>query len=101
MDDEWPSLKISLHQAQSLSTLDDILIMSKTKEEPLPHHTQSSKSPTKEQAILKAEKCEFDTLETKYLGVIISEGSIQMIQSKFRELRNGPYQPRNNSYSCS
>ncbi len=32
----------------------------------------------KNKLFLKAEKCKFKTLETEYLGVIISEGSICM-----------------------
>ncbi len=58
--------------------LDDILIMSKTKEEHRCITCEVIKVLQKNKLFLKAEKCEFDTLETEYLGVIISEGSICM-----------------------
>ncbi len=56
--------------------LNNILIMSRTKEE---HHRimcEVLKVLQKNKLFLKAEKCEFETLETEYLGVIISEGCI-------------------------
>ncbi len=70
------SSKTSLHQALSLSTLDDILIMSKTKGEHRRIMHKVLRILQKNKLFLKAEKCEFETLETEYLGVIISEGSI-------------------------
>ncbi len=58
--------------------LDDILIMSKTKEEYCCITCEVLKVLRKNKLFLKAEKCEFKTLEMEYLGVIISEGSIHM-----------------------
>ncbi len=58
--------------------LDDILIMSKTKEEHRHITRKVLKVLQKNKLFLKAEKCKFETLETEYLGVIISEGSIRM-----------------------
>ncbi len=58
--------------------LDDILIMSKTKAEHRRITREVLKILRKHKLSLKAEKCEFETLKTEYLGVIISEGSIRM-----------------------
>ncbi len=58
--------------------LDDILIMSKTKEEHQHITREVLKVLRKNKLLLKAEKCEFETLEMEYLRVIISEGSIHM-----------------------
>ncbi len=58
--------------------LDDILIMSKTKEEHWRITREVLRVLRKNKLFLKAEKCEFETLETEYLRVIISEGSICM-----------------------
>ncbi len=70
--------------------LDDILIMSKTKEE---HHRITHKVLKvlqKNKLFLKAEKCEFETLEMEYLGVIISEGSIHMDLVKIQGIVEWP-----------
>ncbi len=70
--------------------LDDILIMSKTKEE----HRQITQEVLsilqKHKLFLKAEKCEFEVLETEYLGVIISEGSIRMDPVKIKGILDWP-----------
>ncbi len=70
--------------------LDDILIMSKTKEE----HRQITRrvlaTLRKHKLFLKAEKCEFEVLETEYLGVIISEGSIRMDPVKIKGILDWP-----------
>ncbi len=58
--------------------LDDILIMSKTKAEHRHITHEVLKVLRKNKLSLKAEKCEFETLEMEYLGVIISEGNIRM-----------------------
>ncbi len=70
--------------------LDDILIMSKTKEE---HHCithEVLKVLQKNKLFLKAEKCKFEVLETEYLGVIISEGSIHMDPVKIQGIAEWP-----------
>ncbi len=58
--------------------LDDILIFLKNLDE----HRQIVKCVLqrlrKNKLFLKAEKCEFEVLETEYLGVIISENSVRM-----------------------
>ncbi|SJL07041.1 uncharacterized protein ARMOST_10384 [Armillaria ostoyae] len=58
--------------------LDDILIFSKTLEEHRKITRRVLELLRKHKLFLKAEKCEFEVLETEYLGVIISEGSIRM-----------------------
>ncbi len=70
--------------------LDNILIMSKTKKEHCRITHKVLKVLWKNKLFLKAEKCEFDTLETKYLGVIISEGSIQMDPVKIQGIAEWP-----------
>ncbi len=65
--------------------LDDILIMSKTKAEHRRITREVLKILRQNKLFLKAEKCEFETLETEYLGVIISEGASEWIQSKSQE----------------
>ncbi len=70
--------------------LDDILIMSKTKEEHRRITCKDLKVLQKNKPFLKAEKCEFKTLETEYLGVIISEGSIQMDPVKIQGIAEWP-----------
>ncbi len=70
--------------------LDDILIMSKTKEE---HHHITRKVLKvlwKNELFHKAEKCEFETLEMEYLGVTISEGSIRMDPVKIQGIAEWP-----------
>ncbi|SJL16290.1 uncharacterized protein ARMOST_19810 [Armillaria ostoyae] len=58
--------------------LDDILIFSKTLEEHRKITHRVLELLRKNKLFLKAEKCEFKVLETEYLGVIISKGSIHM-----------------------
>ncbi len=70
--------------------LDDILIMSKTKEEHCCITCKVLKVLWKNKLFLKAEKCEFETLETEYLGVIISEGSICMDPVKIQGIVEWP-----------
>ncbi|SJL15094.1 uncharacterized protein ARMOST_18576 [Armillaria ostoyae] len=70
--------------------LDDILIFSKTLEE----HRKTTRHVLallrKHKLFLKAEKCEFEVLETEYLGVIISEGSIRMDPIKLAGIAEWP-----------
>ncbi len=70
--------------------LDDILIMSKTKEEHCCITREVLKILQKNKLFLKAEKCEFETLEMEYLGVIISEGSIHMDPVKIQGIVEWP-----------
>ncbi len=70
--------------------LDDILIMSKTKEEHCRITCEVLKVLQKNKLFLKAEKCKFETLETEYLGVIISEGSIHMDPVKIQGIAEWP-----------
>ncbi len=51
---------------------------------------RSFKGLTKDKLFLKAEKCKFETLETEYLGVIISEGSIHMDPVKITGIAEWP-----------
>ncbi len=70
--------------------LDDILIVSKTKEEHRQITQEVLKVLRKHKLFLKAEKCEFEVLETEYLGVIISEGSIHMDPIKIKGIVKWP-----------
>ncbi len=70
--------------------LDDILIMSKTKEEHCRITCEVLKVLQKSKLFLKAEKCEFETLKTEYLRVIISEGSIHMDPVKIAGIAEWP-----------
>ncbi len=70
--------------------LDDILIMSKTKEEHRRITCEVLKVLQKNKLFLKVEKCEFETLETEYLRVIISEGSIRMDPVKITGIAGWP-----------
>ncbi len=56
--------------------LNNILIMSKTKEEYCQLKHKVLEVLQKNKLFVKAEKCEFEVLETEYLEVIISAGSI-------------------------
>ncbi|SJL04179.1 uncharacterized protein ARMOST_07539 [Armillaria ostoyae] len=70
--------------------LDDILIFLKTLEEhqKITHHVLELLR--KHKLFLKAEKCEFEVLETEYLGVIISKGSIRMDPIKVAGIAEWP-----------
>ncbi|SJL12751.1 uncharacterized protein ARMOST_16182 [Armillaria ostoyae] len=70
--------------------LDDILIFSKTLEEHRKITRRVLELLRKHKLFLKAEKCEFEVLETEYLGVIISEGSIQMDPVKLAGIAEWP-----------
>ncbi len=70
--------------------LDDILIMSKTKEEHCRITREVLKTLRKHKLFLKAKKCEFEVLEREYLGVIISEGSIHMDLVKIKGIIDWP-----------
>lgn len=70
--------------------LDDILIMSKTKEEHRWLVRCVLEILKKNKLFLKAEKCEFEVLEMEYLRVIISEGSIRMDPVKIKEIMDWP-----------
>ncbi|SJL15506.1 uncharacterized protein ARMOST_19006 [Armillaria ostoyae] len=70
--------------------LDDILIFSKTLEEHRKITCRVLELLRKHKLFLKAEKCEFEVLETEYLGVIISEGSIRMDPVKLAGIAEWP-----------
>ncbi len=89
MDDEWHLQRP--HCIWSVTVyLDDILIMSKTKEEHRCITRKVLKVLWKNKLFLKAEKCEFETLETEYLRVIISKGSIHMDPVKIAGIAEWP-----------
>ncbi len=70
--------------------LDDILIFSKTLDEHrriVKHVLQHLRE---DKLFLKAEKCEFEVLETEYLGVIVSEDSIRMDPVKIAGIAEWP-----------
>ncbi|SJL13533.1 uncharacterized protein ARMOST_16977 [Armillaria ostoyae] len=70
--------------------LDDILIFSKTLEEHRKITRRVLELLRKHKLFLKAEKCEFEVLETEYLGVIISEGSMHMDPIKLAGIAEWP-----------
>ncbi|SJL05728.1 uncharacterized protein ARMOST_09064 [Armillaria ostoyae] len=70
--------------------LDDILIFSKTLEEHQRITRHVLELLRKHKLFLKTEKCEFEVLETEYLGVIISEGSIRMDPVKLAGIAEWP-----------
>ncbi|SJL18801.1 uncharacterized protein ARMOST_22402 [Armillaria ostoyae] len=70
--------------------LDDILIFSKTLEEHQKITRHVLELLRKHKLFLKAKKCEFEVLETEYLGVIISEGSIRMDPVKLAGIAEWP-----------
>ncbi|SJL06708.1 uncharacterized protein ARMOST_10050 [Armillaria ostoyae] len=70
--------------------LDDILIFSKTLEEHRKITRRVLELLRKHKLFLKAEKCEFEVLETEYLGVIISENSIRMDPIKLAGIAEWP-----------
>ncbi len=70
--------------------LDDILIMSKTKEEHCRITREVLATLRKHKLFLKAKKCEFKVLEMEYLGIIISKGSIRMDPVKIKGILDWP-----------
>ncbi len=70
--------------------LDDILIFTKDKAEHRQITKQVLQRLRENKLFLKAEKCEFEVLETEYLGVIISENSIRMDPVKIAGIAEWP-----------
>ncbi len=70
--------------------LNNILIMSKTKEEYCQLKHKVLEVLQKNKLFVKAEKCEFEVLETEYLEVIISAGSIWMEPVKVKGITKCP-----------
>ncbi|SJL18813.1 uncharacterized protein ARMOST_22414 [Armillaria ostoyae] len=70
--------------------LDDILIFTKELDEHR-HIVQRVLQKLRENKLfLKAEKCEFEVLETEYLGIIISEGQVRMDPVKLAGIAEWP-----------
>ncbi len=70
--------------------LDDILIFTKAKVEHRRITKQVLQRLRENKLFLKAEKCEFEVLETEYLGVIISENSVRMDPVKIAGIAEWP-----------
>ncbi|SJL02762.1 uncharacterized protein ARMOST_06098 [Armillaria ostoyae] len=70
--------------------LDDILIFTKDLDEHRRIVRQVLQKLRENKLFLKAEKCEFEVLETEYLGVIISEGQIRMDPVKLAGIAEWP-----------
>ncbi len=70
--------------------LDDILIFSKMLDEHRRIVKRILQRLRKHKLFLKAEKCEFEVLETEYLGVIISENSVRMDPVKITGIAEWP-----------
>jgi hypothetical protein len=82
--------QIEIAQGHVLIYLDDILIFSKDLDQ---HHRQVRRIIEilrEHRMYLKPEKCQFDVLETEYLGMIISEGKIQMDPVKVAGIAEWP-----------
>ncbi len=79
-----------IREGKVMVYLDDILIFSKN----LKEHREITKRVLQRlrenNLFLKAEKCEFEVLETEYLGVIISENSIRMDPVKLAGIAEWP-----------
>ena len=70
--------------------IDDILIFSKDLNE---HHKlvrRVLERLREHKLYLKPEKCDFDVLETEYLGMIISEGQVRMDPVKMSGIQSWP-----------
>ncbi len=65
-----------IREGKAMIYLDDILIFSKNLDEHQQIVKRILQCLRKNKLFLKAEKCEFEVLETEYLGVIISEDSV-------------------------
>ena len=70
--------------------LDDILIYSKTLEEHRKIVNQVLQRLADYDLYLKPEKCEFDKTKTKFLGLIISQGNIEMDPIKIKGVSEWP-----------
>ncbi|SJL13333.1 uncharacterized protein ARMOST_16773 [Armillaria ostoyae] len=70
--------------------LDDILIFTKDLGEHRRIVRQVLQKLRENKLFLKAEKCEFEVLETEYLGVIISEGQVRMDPVKLAGIAEWP-----------
>ncbi|SJL06601.1 uncharacterized protein ARMOST_09943 [Armillaria ostoyae] len=70
--------------------LDNILIFTKDLEEHRHIVRQVLQCLQENKLFLKAEKCEFEVLETEYLGVIISEGTVCMDPIKLAGITEWP-----------
>ncbi|SJK96774.1 uncharacterized protein ARMOST_00020 [Armillaria ostoyae] len=70
--------------------LDDILIFTKDLDEHRRIVRRVLQKLRENKLFLKAEKCEFEVLETEYLGVIISEGQVRMDPIKLAGIAEWP-----------
>ncbi|SJL00960.1 uncharacterized protein ARMOST_04273 [Armillaria ostoyae] len=70
--------------------LDDILIFTKDLDEHRRIVRRVLQKLRENKLFLKAEKCEFEVLETEYLGVIISEGQVRMDPVKLAGIAEWP-----------
>jgi trans-aconitate methyltransferase len=81
---------IEITEVRVLIYLDDILIFHKDLEE---HHQavrQVLHRLREHKLYLKPEKCEFDQLETEYLGVVVSKGEVRMDPVKVAGITEWP-----------
>uniref|UniRef100_A0A8C7Y9I5 Gypsy retrotransposon integrase-like protein 1 n=1 Tax=Oryzias sinensis TaxID=183150 RepID=A0A8C7Y9I5_9TELE len=70
--------------------LDDILIFSRSMEEHVQHVRKVLLRLLQNQLYVKAEKCEFHTTTTSFLGLVISEGIIKMDPRKVKAVLEWP-----------
>jgi len=69
---------VEVNQGYVLIYLDDILIFDKTLDQHHKHVREVLQKLREKKLYLKPEKCEFDSLEVEYLGVLVSEGTVRM-----------------------
>ena len=74
--------------------MDDIMIFTKTLEEHCPVVKEVLQILRDNKLSLKHTKCDFETVETEYLGLIVSEGQIKMNPGKVKGVTDWPI-PKN------
>lgn len=79
-----------ISQGKVVVYLDDILIFSKTLEEHRQIVRQVLEILRKHKLYLKPEKCEFETTRIEYLGMIISQGCVEMDPVKIKGVAEWP-----------
>uniref|UniRef100_A0A8C6PAB7 Gypsy retrotransposon integrase-like protein 1 n=3 Tax=Nothobranchius TaxID=28779 RepID=A0A8C6PAB7_NOTFU len=70
--------------------LDDILIFSPDRDTHVQHVRAVLQRLLENQLFCKAEKCEFHTTQTKFLGHVVSPGSVQMDEAKVQAVLDWP-----------
>jgi hypothetical protein len=74
--------------------LDDIFVLSKTREEHVRHLNLVMKKLHQEKLLINLKKCVFMKTKLVYLGFVISQEGLKMDLEKVKEIKEWPY-PRN------